>query len=189
MRKKGINHKKNKIRLILLEGKSDEHFYKSFKKKYAQRELDVFLLGRVQNFKKINDNIENSIKDLGYKQVWLVLDLKTQKKGTERYYLDKDELLKEYEENLKNYNLSDMVVMIQDLESWLLLYFNKYKNTETIKNAESRIKQLMDIKEITSKPQVTQWLLKRTDFWDKLIKYKNKNNSFRDFVYRVDPNL
>lgn len=189
MHKKKFNHKKNKIRLIILEGKSDEYFYKSFKEKYDQREIDVFLLGKGQNFKRINDSIENSIKYLGYKQVWLVLDLKTQKKGTERYYLDKEELLKEYEENLKNYNLSDIVVMIQDLESWLLLYFNKYKNTETIKNAEDRIKQLMEIKGLTSKPQVTQWLLKKTDFWDKLIKYKDKNKSFRDFVYRVDPNL
>ena len=102
---------------------------------------------------------------------------------------DKNELLKDYEKHLDEFKSSHMVVMIQDLECWLLLYFNKYNNTETINNAEDKVKQYMEIKGKIGKPLVTQALLKKPDFWDRLIKYKDKNKSFRDFLCRVDPNL
>lgn len=191
MHKKKPGQKRNKIRLILLEGPSDKLFFVSFKEKYGENKIDVLLMeAKGQDFKKITRQI-NSSRDLGYKETWLVMDLKTQKPGTERYYQDKDELLKYYEKHLDldKFKASDMVVMIQDLECWLLLYFNKFNNTETINNAEDKIKQYLEIKENIGKPQVTQALLKKPDFWDKLIEYKNKNKSFRDFLYRVNPNL
>ena len=189
MHKKKSGQKKNKIRLILLEGPSDKLFFVSFKKKYGENKIDVLLLeAQNQNLKKINRQI-NISRDLGYKQTWLVMDLKTQKPGTQRHYQDKDELLKNYEKHLDKFKSSDMVVMIQDLECWLLLYFNRFNNTETINNAEDKIKQYLEIKENIPKPQVTQALLKKSDFWDKLIEYKNKNKSFRDFLYRVDTKL
>jgi hypothetical protein len=189
MKKKKSGQKKNKIRLILLEGQSDKLFFDSFKKKYGENKIDISLLPAMnQNFKKINREIDSS-GDLGYKEIWLVMDLKTQKPRTERHYQDKAELLKDYERNLKKFKSSDMVVIIQDLECWLLLYFNKYNNTETINNAENKIKQYLEIKGNIGKPLVTQTLLKKPDFWNKLIEYKNKNKSFRDFLYRVDQNL
>lgn len=190
MSKQKSKYKKNKIRLIILEGEAEKPFYDSFKEKYAREKIDVFLLGKGKNFKKIDDNIKISINILGYKQVWLVLDLKTQKSGTERYYRDKKELLTEYREHLKQFDASVFIVVIQDLECWLLLYFNKYPNTETIFDAEKRIKKLMghDHRGI-GKPQITKMLLKKSDFWDTLIKYKSKNNSFREFLELVNPNL
>jgi len=191
MHKKKPAQKKNKIRLILLEGPSDKLFFVSFKERYGENKIDVLLLeAKTRDFKKINRLI-NISRDLGYKETWLVMDLKTQKPGTERYYQDKDELIKDYEKHpdLDKFKASDMVVMIQDLECWLLLYFNKFNNTETINNAGDKIKQYLEIKENIGKPQVTQALLKKPDFWDRLIEYKNKNKSFRDFLYRVDPNL
>jgi hypothetical protein len=189
MPKKKPGHKKNKIRLILLEGPSDKLFFESFKKKYGENKLDVLLLpASNQNFNKINRQVDIS-RDLGYSQTWLVVDLKTQKPGTKRHYLDKNELLRDYEKHLDEFKSSHMVVMIQDLECWLLLYFNKYNNTETINNAEDKIKQYMEVRGKIGKPLVTQTLLKKPDFWDRLIKNKNKNKSFRDFLYRVDPNL
>ena len=189
MHKKKSGQKKNKIRLILLEGPSNKLFFVSFKKKYGENKIDVLLLeAKNQDFNKINRLI-NISRDLGYNQTWLVMDLKTQKPGTERYYQDKNELLKNYEKHLDKIKSSDMVVMIQDLECWLLLYFDKFNNTETINNAEDKIKQYLEIKENIGKPQVTQTLLKKPNFWEKLIKYKNKNKSFRDFLHRVDPNI
>jgi hypothetical protein len=189
MHKKKPGQKKDKIRLILLEGPSDKLFFVSFKEKYAENKIDVLLLeAKARDFKKITRLIKSS-RDLGYKETWLVMDLKTQKPGTERHYQDKDELFKDYEKHLDKFKSSDIVVMIQDLECWLLLYFNKFNNTETINNAEDKIKQYLEIKENIGKPQVTQALLKKLDFWDKLIEYKNKNKSFRDFIYRIDPNL
>lgn len=93
MSKQKNKYKRNKIRLIILEGKSEEQFYNAFKEKYAREKVDVFLLGKGKNFKDIDDNIKISLNILGYKQVWLVMDLKTQKSGTERYYRDKNELV------------------------------------------------------------------------------------------------
>ena len=190
MSKQKRQHKKNKIRLIILEGESEKHFYNSFKEKYAGEKVDVFLLGENKNFKKIDDNIKMSIRELGYKQVWLVVDLKTQKSGSERHYRDEKELLTEYRENLKQFNTSVLIVVIQDLECWLLLYFNKYPNTEIINDAGKRVKKLMghDHKGI-GKPQITKMLLKKSDFWDTLIKYKSKNNSFRKFLELVNHDL
>ncbi|MCP5108645.1 MAG: RloB domain-containing protein [bacterium] len=190
MSKLNRKNKKNKIRLIILEGESEKHFYNSFKEKYAREKVDVFLLGENKNFRKIDDNIKISINVLGYKQVWLVLDLKTQKSGTERHYRDKKELLTEYRKNLKQFNSSVLIVVIQDLECWLLLYFNKYPNTETIDDAEKRIKKLMEYEhKAIGKPQMARMLLKKPDFWDKLITYKNKNKSFRKFLELVNPDL
>jgi len=190
MSKQKSKYKKNKIRLIILEGESEKQFYNSFKEKYAREKVDVFLLGENKNFGKIDDNIKISINVLGYKQVWLVLDLKTQKSGTKRYYQDKTELLTEYRKKLKQFDSSVLIVVIQDLECWLLLYFNKFPNTEKINDAEKRIKKLMghDHRGI-GKPQITKMLLKKPDFWDKLITYKNNNNSFREFLKRVNPDL
>ena len=85
MHKKKTRKKKNKIRLILLEGPSDKLFFESFKKKYCKDKIDVSLLEALgKKFTKINRAIEFS-RHLGYKEIWLVMDLKTQKSGTDRY--------------------------------------------------------------------------------------------------------
>lgn len=189
MHNKKSGHKKHKIRLILLEGRSDKLFFDSFKKRYGKNKIDVLLLeAKTQDYNKINKLISFS-RDLGYNQIWLVIDLKTQKPGTEKYFQDKTELLKNYEKKLDRFKSSDIVVMIQDLECWLLLYFNRLNNTETIINAEEKIKQFLEMKETIGKPQLTQCLLKKKDFWDRLIGYKDKNKSFRDFLTRIDSNL
>ena len=56
--------------------------------------------------------------------------------------------------------------------------------------AEKKIKKLMghDHRGV-GKPQITKMLLKKSDFWDTLIKYKSKNNSFREFLELVNPRL
>ena len=190
MSRKKSNYKNNKIRLIILEGESEKHFYNAFKEKYAREKIDVFLLSENKNFKKIDDNIKISLDELGYKQVWLVLDLKTQKSGTERYYRDKEELLAEYQGKLKKFSTSVFIVVIQDLECWLLLYYNKYPDTERINDAEKQLKKLMGYEHRgIGKPQITRILLKRSDFWEKLNENKDKNKSFRDFLERVHSNL
>jgi hypothetical protein len=190
MSKQKRQYKKNRIRLIILEGKSDEDFYNSFKRKFDLKKIDVFRLGRNKNFNEIDENIKINIEHWGYKEVWLVVDLKTQRSGTQRYYRDKNELLAEYREKLKQFNRSEFIVQIQDLESWLLLYYNKYQNTETIDDAEKEIKNLIgsDHKG-NGKLQITRLLLKKPNFWDNLIRHKKKNNSFREFLERIDPDL
>jgi hypothetical protein len=68
MHKKKPGQKKNKIRLILLEGPSDKLFFVSFKEKYGENKIDVLLLeAKNQDFKKINRLI-NISRDLGYKE-------------------------------------------------------------------------------------------------------------------------
>ncbi|MCP4216176.1 MAG: hypothetical protein GY765_16125 [bacterium] len=182
-------NKKNKIRLILLEGESDRLFFNAFKNQYARDLFDVSLLkAQNQNFNKIRKELDISRKVFKYKAVWLVMDLKTQKMGTRRHYESCRELLLEYEEKLKGYDTSDMVIMVRDLECWVLLYFDKYSDTERIDDAEKKLSQLM-AGNSGSKPRVLQRLMKKNDFWERLFKNKSNNKSFCEFIRRTDEAL
>lgn len=123
---------------------------------------------------------------MGYETVWLIMDLKTQKLGTENYYSNKKELIAAYKKNLKSVKTASQktsfAVMVKDLECWELVYFDKYNNTETIDDAEKEIKRIMGIKGTVSKDTLSQRLLKKPDFWEKLIQNKHKNQSLNDFV-------
>jgi hypothetical protein len=174
--------KKDKIRLVILEGQSDQHFFSEFKRNFDRRELEIQLLKKEGlNFEKIGRAVEANLNVLGYKEVWLVMDLKTQKVGSQKNYDTAEEMIKDYKHNLKNLDGIDYVVMVQDLECWLLVYFSKYENTETIHDAEGRIKKLMDIKSSISKNIVVRRLTKKPDFWNKLLKNRRKNRSLSHF--------
>lgn len=182
-------HKANKIRLIILEGRSDKHFFEEFKKKFHLRLLDIGLIGKNLNFHKIDREIESSVKTLGYKEVWLVMDLKSRKIGTTtKNYSTPKEMRGDYKKNLKNLVNVDYVIMVQDLECWLLLYYPKpgRKNTESIKNAVQELRRSMKLKESISKVTTVRRLTRNIDFWEKLRQNKYKNKSFNDFLEKVN---
>ena len=186
-------YKANKIRLIILEGESDRHFFEEFKKKFHLRLLDIIKIGKNLNFRRIDREIEFSMKTLGYKEVWLVMDLKSQKIGTtNKNYSTSKEMMGDYKKNLKNLVNVDYVIMVQDLECWLLLYFPKTgrMNTETITNAEQELRREMQPNESTSKSisKVTtvRRLTRNIDFWEKLRQNRSRNKSFNDFLEKVE---
>jgi hypothetical protein len=182
-------YKANKIRLIILEGESDRHFFEEFKKKFHLRLLDIIKIGKNLNFHRIDREIESSLKTLGYKEVWLVMDLKSRKIGTtNKNYSTPKEMMGDYKKNLKNLVNVDYVIMVQDLECWLLLYYPKTgrKNTETIKNAEQELRRSMKLKESISKVTTVRRLTRNIDFWEKLRQNSYKNKSFNDFLEKVN---
>jgi hypothetical protein len=183
-------NKKDKIRLIILEGESDKHFFSQFKKAFDQRMLDISLLKAENlNFHRISREIKASLKVMKYKEVWLVIDLKTQKGGTINYYSTPNDMIADYKKNLKHTGSLNYVIMVQDLECWLLLYFSKHGNTQTISNSEETLKKLMNIKGTISKKIIVQRLTAKSDFWEKLLQNRHRNKSFHDFLTRVDPDL
>lgn len=182
-------YKANKIRLVILEGRSDKHFFDKFKKKFHLRLLDVGLIGKNLNFHKIDREIEPSLKTLGYKEVWLVMDLKSRKIGTtNKNYSTPKEMMGDYKKNLKNLVNVDYVIMVQDLECWLLLYFPKpgRMNTESVNNAEQELKKSMKLNESLSKVTVVERLTRNIDFWEKLQQNRYKNKSFNDFLVKIN---
>jgi hypothetical protein len=182
-------YKANKIRLIILEGESDRHFFEEFKKKFHLRLLDIIKIGKNLNFRRIDREIESSLKTLGYKEVWLVMDLKSRKIGTtNKNYSTPKEMMGDYKKNLKNLVNVDYVIMVQDLECWLLLYFPKpgRMNTESIKNAEQELRRAMKLKESLSKVTTVRRLTRNIDFWEMLQQNKSKNKSFNDFLEKVN---
>jgi hypothetical protein len=182
-------HKANKIRLIILEGESDKHFFDGFKKKFHLRLLDIIKIGKNLNFHRIDREIESSLKTLGYKEVWLVMDLKSRKIGTTtKNYSTPKEMMGDYKKNLKNLVNVDYVIMVQDLECWLLLYYSKpgRKNTETIKNAEQELRRSMKLNVSISKVTTVRRLTRNIDFWEKLRQNRYKNKSFNDFLEKVE---
>jgi hypothetical protein len=181
--------KADKIQLIILEGNSDEHFFKKYKEKFRLRMLEIALIGKNLNFHKIDKTIEFSLKELGYKEVWLVMDLKSRKIGTNNQnYSSPKEMIGDYKKNLKNLEKVDYVIMVQDLECWLLLYYPelKNKNTESINSAEKVLKRAMGSKESISKTTAVKRLTNNNDFWTKLLQNSDKNKSFKAFLEKIN---
>ncbi len=52
--------KADKIRLIILEGESDKHFFLEYKKKFHPRLLEIVLIGKNLNFPRIDREIKLS---------------------------------------------------------------------------------------------------------------------------------
>jgi hypothetical protein len=179
--------KKNKIRVLILEGESDKQFFLEFKKHFHHKSLDISLLkAKNLNFNKIQKEINVSLKVLKFKEVWLVVDLKTQSQKTGRHFTSTKELTTDYKQQLENTGPIDFVVMVKDLECWLLLYFSKFPDTQRIDDSEKQIKQLMDIKGTFSKIEIVHRLTRKNDFWETVIKNKNQNKSFAKFLEKVD---
>lgn len=186
---KNKKSKSNKVRIIILEGESDHIFFSDFKKKFDKREFDISKLEKEGlNYSKINRLVARDFDVFGYKEVWLVMDLKTQKPGFERNFSKREELIEAYRQRIKYKEPGkvDYIVMVQDLECWLLLYYQGYSNTETIKDAEIKLKTEMKIKGTLSKPLIVKRLIQKTDFWDKLKDNKKRNKSFALFLDKVD---
>jgi hypothetical protein len=151
--------------------------------------LDIIKIGKNLNFHRMDREIESSLKTLGYKEVWLVMDLKSRKIGTTtKNYSTPKEMMGDYKKNLKNLVNVDYVIMVQDLECWLLLYYSKpgRKNTETIKNAEQELRRSMKLNVSISKVTTVRRLTRNIDFWEKLRQNRSKNKSFNDFLEKVN---
>ena len=184
--KQSRKKKNNKIRIIILEGESDKHFFKELKKQFDIKKFDISpLLKEGLNFKKINREVKASIEVLEYKEVWLVMDLKTRKPGSEKDYTTKHEIIADYRMKIQEQDKVDYIVMVLDLECWLLLYFSRHNNTETIKNSKKKLKKVMGIRGSLSETITVKRLMKKTDFWEKLLSNKGKNKSFLDFSNKI----
>ncbi|MCP4156433.1 MAG: hypothetical protein GY757_52455 [bacterium] len=184
--------KSDKVRLIILEGESDKHFFMEFKKRFNLRSLEPVLLGKNLNFHRIDREIKFSLDALGYKEVWLVMDLKSQKIGTtDKIYSSTKEMIRDYKLNLKNLDHVDYIVMVQDLEGWLLLYYATpgRKNTENVKNTEKKLRRAMNTNESISKVTMVKRLTRNRDFWEILRSNRQKNKSFNYFLEKVDTAL
>ena len=182
--KKSRKKKSDKIRIIILEGESNRHFFKQLKQTYGKNEEWGISLLKAENlnFGKINREIEASIEVLKYREVWLVMDLKTRKPGTERDFANRKVITAYYRQHVAIPEKVGYIVMVLDLECWLLLYFSKHNNTETIKDSEKKLKELMGVGSSSSKIITAKRLIQKPDFWKKLISNKDKNKSFSDFL-------
>ena len=181
--------KSNKIRLIILEGESDRHFFLEFKKKFHPHFLEIVLLGKNLNFHRIDREIKFSLDTLGYKEVWLVMDLKSQEIGTTaKNYSTTKEMVRDYKANLKNLGHVDYVIMVQDLECWLLLYYSPHGGNDTgnVRNAEKELRRAMDLRESISKVTMVKRLTHKSDFWETLQRNRKNNKSFNDFLEKID---
>jgi hypothetical protein len=180
--------KNNKIRIIILEGETDTIFFNAFKKEFDRKMWDISTIdAKNLNFPKIKREIKASLKVLNYKEVWLVMDLKTQKKKTIKDYSSREEMVADYKKNLENPGMVDYIVIVRDLECWLLLYFSRHKNTQTVKDSKKELNGLMEKQKTITKIAIAQRLTKKKDFWDKLVQNKDKNESFRDFFAKAIP--
>lgn len=186
--------KRNKS-LIIVEGESDYIFIdglRKFSTKYQIYEVKPTSKGgrktEILNSNYMQKMLEDAIDDK-YKEIFILLDLKTQKPNTKIHFQDCKELKDYYIDDILKNNLYDnkvkVIIAIKELECWELLSFYN-SNTESLDDCESKINKRFGGKNNLSKTQIAQSVVAKRKNIENIIKNQDFNKSLQYFLNKTD---
>lgn len=178
--------KKGKV-LILVEGESDKIFVEGLLKELGIKSFfDVKSFSKrsggtdILNKRKVKGKIEDAIDD-GYSKTLIILDLKTQRSGTNTYFNCYPELKKFYLEHILSDQFSDyvkIIVALRELECWELLAEEKC-NTATINDCTKKLVKHLGWRQTPDKVELAQYYVKKLRL---IIENQAFNESFKYFL-------
>lgn len=171
--------KNNKIQIIV-EGESDKVFLN--KLLLNNKKIDIKNIKRISNKEKVVKSIDDSI-DLCYLYIIILVDLDTQKPGTENKFDCIKELkeyfYKEYLKNDKKYNDIKVIIVDKEIECWELLGYYPINN---IADCKKELNNKLNKNKSLTEFQMAQQVVKNKKILKNIIDNKKGNKSFEYFM-------
>ncbi len=170
--------KSDKI-LIYVEGESEVIFFNQYFKKYLKERYDIFIecqKGDIPSFKRKVDDFYS-----GYKEIFILRDLKTQKDGNQDYFCI-ESMKKDFTTQKDKKFIGDIgrsykfIVVCNEIESWILTYKKQTNN-----RSESHYKELFKELKCSKKPPCMKKYIAKLKR-NQLVFDISKNKSFQYFI-------